>query len=151
MVYLHGYLAERSNPWAISIGHLVKRVETFTLTGDQSNHVGEAHCSTLHFWFSYIWSPKVTRRANLPKKHPDKIHISLLEFVVALIQFCSEGGFPIWLPCRTNPSVLHRQYVHQMLGKKSVVILVLRPRPPRFACGFASAYCMWFYQRVARR
>jgi hypothetical protein len=89
MVYLHGYLAEQSNLWAISIGHLVKRMETFTSTGDASNHGGGAHCSTLHFWFSYIWSPEVTRRANLPKEHPGKIHINSLEFVVALIQLAA--------------------------------------------------------------
>jgi hypothetical protein len=85
LVYLLDYLAERSNSFAISIGHLVKRVETFTSTVDASNLGGGAHCRDLQFWFSYIWSSEISRRANLPKKHPDKIHINLSEFVVALI------------------------------------------------------------------
>jgi hypothetical protein len=89
LVYLHTYLANRCNPWSISIGHIVKRNPTFTTTGDASNLGGGAHCRDLRFWFSYIWSPEICRRANLPKKHPDKIHINCLEFAVALIQLAA--------------------------------------------------------------
>jgi hypothetical protein len=87
--YLHTYLADRCNPWAISIGHIVKRNATFITTGNASNLGGGAYCGELWFWFSYIWSPEIRCRANLPKKHPDKIHIDCLEFAVALIQLAA--------------------------------------------------------------
>ena len=54
LVYLHTYLADRCNPWSISISHIVKRNPTFTTTGDASNLGGGAHCRDLQFWFSYI-------------------------------------------------------------------------------------------------
>jgi hypothetical protein len=55
--YLHNYLRTPTNPWAISIGHLVPCEHTFTTTGDASNLGGGAYCKDLLFWFSLIWSP----------------------------------------------------------------------------------------------
>jgi hypothetical protein len=87
--YLHAYLSVRSNPWAISIGHLVPRDPTFTTTGDASNLGGGAHSRDLAFWFSLIWSLEIRRRVNLHKKHPDTIHINCLEFAVAILQLAA--------------------------------------------------------------
>jgi hypothetical protein len=87
--YLHNYLSNRDNCWAISIGHLVARSNTLVATGDASNLGGGAHCEDLFFWFSLIWSPEIRRHVNLHKKHVDKIHINCLEFAVALIQLAA--------------------------------------------------------------
>jgi hypothetical protein len=89
LAYLHTYLRDHNNPWAISIGHLVRRDCTFTTTGDASNSGGGAHCADLNFWFSLIWSPEIRRRVSLHKKHEDAIHINCLEFAVALIQLAA--------------------------------------------------------------
>jgi hypothetical protein len=119
--YLHTYLANHKNRWAISIGHLVPRPPTFTTTGDASNQGGGAYCQDLLFWFSIIWSPEIRRRVNLHKKHADRIHINCLEFAVALLQLAAvttrlqadvpgelKGTFPHGFPdilvllCRTD-------------------------------------------------
>jgi hypothetical protein len=84
--YLHNYVRTPTNPWAISIGHLIPREHTFTTTGDASNLGGGAYCEDLLFWFSLIWSPEIRRRMSLHKKHADRIHINCLEFAVALLQ-----------------------------------------------------------------
>jgi hypothetical protein len=86
--YLHSYLLNRDNRWAISIGHLVARSNTFVATG-ASNLGGGAHCKDLFFWFSLIWSLEIRRRVNLQKKHLDRIHINCMEFSVALIQLAA--------------------------------------------------------------
>jgi hypothetical protein len=46
--------------------------------------------------------------------------------------FCLGGSLAKWLPCHTNPYMPHhRQHVHQVLGQKSIVVLVRCPGPPR--------------------
>jgi hypothetical protein len=87
--YLHTYLTNHENRWAISIGHLVPRSPTFTTKGNASNLGGGAYCQDLLFWFSIIWSPEIRRRVNLHKKHAGRIHINCLEFVVALLQLAA--------------------------------------------------------------
>jgi hypothetical protein len=87
--YLHTYLHTPTNPWAISIGHLVPREHTFTTTGDASNLGGGAYCEDLLFWFSLIWSPEIRRRLSLHKKHADRIYINCLEFAVTLLQLAA--------------------------------------------------------------
>jgi hypothetical protein len=162
MGFLHDYLADRSNPWAISIDHLVKCVETFTSTGDASNLGGEAHCQDLRFSFSYIWSPEVSRPANLPKKHPNKIPINLLEFVVALIQLAAtitrlkapvpsalEGTFPNDYPaipillCRTD-NMSTKCWAKKVSSSSSAaqgLLLALLPSLlRRTSCGFTSEW-----------
>jgi hypothetical protein len=161
MGFLHDYLADRSNPWAISIDHLVKCVETFTSTGDASNLGGEAHCQDLRFSFSYIWSPEVSRPANLPKKHPNKIPINLLEFVVALIQLAAtitrlkapvpsalEGTFPNDYPaipillCRTD-NMSTKCWAKKVSSSSSAaqgLLALLASLLRRTSCGFTSEW-----------
>jgi hypothetical protein len=57
--YLHSYLSNGDNRWAISIGHLVARTNTFVAAGNASNLRGGAHREDLFFWFSLIWSPEI--------------------------------------------------------------------------------------------
>jgi hypothetical protein len=101
-------------------------------TADEGNLQGGAHCCNLHFWFSYIWSPKAGCRANLPKKHPDKIHIDFLEFQFSCRQQSLGSRQRCLVPRRElswtdtlhpHPSVPYQQHVHQMLGKETFLIL----------------------------
>jgi hypothetical protein len=58
--------------------------------------------------------------------------------------FCLGGSLPEWLPCHTDPSVPHGQHVHQVLGKKSIAVLVRCPGPPRPASVLVAAYLVRF-------
>jgi hypothetical protein len=147
------------NPWAISIGHLVKHDATFTTTGDASNIGGGAHCCKLQFWFSYIWSPEICRPANLPKKHQDKLHINCLEFAVALIQLAATitrleeavpptlaPVFPVGYPdipillCRTD-NMSNKSWASKVSSSSSSahgLIALLASLLRQTKCGFSS-------------
>jgi hypothetical protein len=159
--YLHAYLRVRSNPWAISIGHLVPRDPIFTTTGDASNLGGGAHCRDLAFWFSVIWSPEIRRRVSLPKKHPETIHINCLEFAVALIQLAAvitrlEAAVPLELAlayphgypaipvllCKTD-NVSTKSWANKVSAasaKAHGLIALLASLLRRTDCGFASTW-----------
>jgi hypothetical protein len=160
LVYLNTYLANHGNPWAISIGHLVKHDATFTTTGDASNIGGGAHCCKLQFWFSYIWSPEIRRPANLPKKHPDKLHTNCLEFAVALIQLVATitrleeavpptlapvfpAGYPDTIPillCRTD-NMSNKSWASKVSSSSSSahgLIALLASLLQQTKCGFSS-------------
>jgi hypothetical protein len=85
--YLHTYLANHKNRWAISICHLVPRSPPSQQRATPATK--GAYCQDLLFWFSIIWSPEIQLRYNLHKKHADRIHINLLEFTVALLQLAA--------------------------------------------------------------
>lgn len=44
LLYLHTYLTVPKDPWAISIGHLIKRLKSFLATRYTSNLGSGAHC-----------------------------------------------------------------------------------------------------------
>jgi hypothetical protein len=161
--YLHNYLSNRDNCWAISIGHLVARSNTLVATGDASNLGGGAHCEDLFFWFSLIWSPEIRRHVNLHKKHVDKIHINCLEFAVALIQLAAvitrleadvppmllqayPSGYPdipVFL-CRTD-NVSTKSWANKVLSSASpnaygLIALRLASMLQRTQCGFHSEW-----------
>lgn len=50
---------------------------------------GGGWCRFFQFWFEIDWSPALKQRINLPKGHPDKVHINCLEFVVVILQFAA--------------------------------------------------------------
>jgi hypothetical protein len=87
--YLHDYLADFSNPWKISIGHIIPRDPAATSFGDASFTGAGAICRKLGFWFCVQWNSEIQRRVRLPPKHKDAIHINHLEFVTSMLQFAA--------------------------------------------------------------
>lgn len=84
--YIFTYLSDDNNPWQISIGHLVDRSPTWVSHGDASFDGGGAASEALVYWFDAIWSPELVRRLYLSSKHPDYLHINILEFLVEVVQ-----------------------------------------------------------------
>ena len=109
------HLSNRNNDWGQQIAHIVPRDPTFTSLGDASNVAGGGYSDDLRWWFQVNWSPAVLKLINLGLKHPNRIHINSLEFVVVILQYAAvltrmreldtpaareafrSGGFP-WLP-----------------------------------------------------
>jgi hypothetical protein len=110
---------------------------------------------------SYIWSPEIRLRANLPKKHPDKIHINCLEFAVALIQLAATitrlgeavpaaltSVFPAGYPnipmllCRTD-NMSTKSWAAKVSSTSSSahgLIVLLASLLRRTTCGFTSEW-----------
>jgi hypothetical protein len=102
---LHDYLEDRSNKWAISIGALIKRDPQFGFTGDASQKAGGAYSHELRLWWDAIWPERYYARCKLPSKHPDFLHINLLEFVVVIT---SVAAATTWLEDDSSSSICHR-------------------------------------------
>jgi hypothetical protein len=83
------HLSDRSNDWGQQIGHIIKRDPTFVSLGDASEDAGSGYCDVLRFWFQVDWSPAVRKLLRLPKNHPKKLPISLVEFTVIILQFAA--------------------------------------------------------------
>ena len=86
---LHDYLADPSQPWSISIGHLITRSPTSISIGDASQVAGGAYCEPLCFWFDIMWSAYVRDALHLHHKHPRHLHINCLEFVIVILQLAA--------------------------------------------------------------
>jgi hypothetical protein len=71
-------------------GCIVPRVPHAECYGDASTSGGGGGwCRFFRFWFEIDWSPELKGRINLPKGHPNKVHINCLEFVVVILQFAA--------------------------------------------------------------
>jgi hypothetical protein len=86
---LHNYLADASQPWSISIGHLIPCSLTSISLGDASQVAGGAYCEPLCFWFDIMWSAYVRDALHLHHKHPRHLHINCLEFVIIILQLAA--------------------------------------------------------------
>ena len=53
---LYNYLADASQPWSISIGHLITHSPTSISLGDASQVADGAYCKLLCFWFDIMWT-----------------------------------------------------------------------------------------------
>ena len=84
--FLHTYLSDNSNPWEISIGHIIPRVPTWTTAGDASTLGGGALSFQLEFVFDVIWSSNITKGLRLRPKAAGYVHINQLEMVVIIFQ-----------------------------------------------------------------
>jgi hypothetical protein len=82
-------LADKSQPWSISIGHILSRDSTSTSLGDTSPVAGDAYCEPLSFWFDIMWSDYVRDALHLHHKHPRHGQINCLEFVVVVPQLAA--------------------------------------------------------------
>ena len=83
------WLHDPTVKWEKPIAHWVDRDPTFVSAGDASQRAGGALCDELKFWFDVQWSPRVQRGCSLDAKHPEFIHINVLEFIVALLQLAA--------------------------------------------------------------
>ena len=81
---LHDQLADQSNPWSTSIGHIIPRDAQFTSLGDACGAGGGAYCHNLRFWFDILWSDETKRQFDA-----GKIHINILEFIVVILQLAA--------------------------------------------------------------
>jgi hypothetical protein len=117
--YLHSYLSDFSNPWSKSIGHIIPRDPAAVSFGDASFSGSGAVCPQLHFWICVQWSPEVQRRTQLPKNHPESVHINNLEFVAAMLQLAA-AVVRFGTPC---PSQLASAFPN---GYPSIPILKIR-------------------------
>ena len=86
---LYQYLADKSQPWSIAIGHTLSRDPTSISLGDTSQVAGGAYCEPLSFWFDIRWSDYVRDALHLHHKHPRHVHINCLEFVVVVPQLAA--------------------------------------------------------------
>jgi hypothetical protein len=102
---LYTYLEDRTNEWAISIGHLIDRDPQFGFTGDASQKAGGAYSHELQMWWDAIWPQRYFLGCKLPPKHKSFLHINLLEFVVVII---SVAAATTWLEDASTSIVSHR-------------------------------------------
>jgi hypothetical protein len=86
LLFLHAYLADDSNPWEISIGHIIPRVPQWITAGDASTKGGGALSFQLEFVFDVIWSADITKGLRLNPKARGYVHINQLEMVVIIFQ-----------------------------------------------------------------
>ena len=86
---LHDYLAVRTNPWAISIGHFIKRQPIGCSFGDALTDSGLGFYSHTHQFYSFMfWSDEL--RHHIQLKNPTKaVHINQLEMVAYLLQLAA--------------------------------------------------------------
>jgi hypothetical protein len=89
LALIHGWLCDPTVLWEKSIAHWIPRDPTFVSVGDASQVAGGALSEELRFWFDVQWTDRVQRGCKLPPKHPDFIHINVLEFVVVLLQLAA--------------------------------------------------------------
>lgn len=89
LYYIQRRLRDPSYEWGISIGYMIPREYFSYGIGDASHDACGGFNEALHYWFSLAWGPEVRRRIKLPKQHPQKIHINMLEFLVILIQIAA--------------------------------------------------------------
>lgn len=87
--YLRMYLADFSQPWSQTIGHIIPRDHHLDGTGDASPLGGGAFLTKLRIWFDVYWSLKI--RTGLVRKsgQPNYVHINCLEFIVVILQLAS--------------------------------------------------------------
>jgi hypothetical protein len=84
--FLHEYLSDTSNPWEISIGHIIPRVPQWVTAGDASTLGGGALSFQLEFVFDVVWSNAITKGLRLRPQAQGYIHINQLEMVVIIYQ-----------------------------------------------------------------
>ena len=108
--YLSDYLAQPTNQWSISIGHLIPRDPTFASEGDASHLAGGALSPSLWFWFAVNWSADIRRRVKLNSRNPDYIHINCLEFLVVVLQLAAAITRLEDQPWASLPPALHAQF-----------------------------------------
>ena len=81
---LYQYLADKSQQWSISIGHILSCDPTSISLGDTSPVAGGAYCEPLSFWFDIMWSDYVRDARHLHHKHSRQGQINCLELVVVM-------------------------------------------------------------------
>ena len=119
---LHDQLADQSNPWSTSIGHIIPRDAQFTSLGNARGAGGGAYCHDLRFWFNILWSDETKRQFDA-----EKIHINILEFIVVIIQLAA---------AITRAEEDATQFAIQPLSK--VLIRTDNPPPPLAKLGAQS-------------
>jgi hypothetical protein len=83
---IYGYLS-KGLPWEQPIGHVVERDPAFDLTTDSSEEAVGVCVPTIKVICIIPLSDGLWKRATLPEKHPDKLHINALEFVGVIVAF----------------------------------------------------------------
>jgi hypothetical protein len=86
LLFLHTYLSDDSNPWEISIGHIIPCVPQWITAGNASTKGGGALSFQLEFVFDVVWSADITKGLRLNPKARGYVHINQLEMVVIIFQ-----------------------------------------------------------------
>jgi hypothetical protein len=74
-------------PWEQLIGHVVEQDPAFDLTRDSSEEAIGVCIPTIEVICIIHLLDGLWKRATLPQKHPDKLHINALEFVGVIVAF----------------------------------------------------------------
>ena len=87
LAYLFAYLSIPTNPWEISIGHIIKRDPHGTTAGDAS-HVGVGAINDeMQFFIDGRYSTHLRARIKETDRHHDgRVHINAMEFVIIILQ-----------------------------------------------------------------
>ena len=78
-------LQSTTQPWEISIGHIVPRDSQFLGNGDASTYGTAAYSPELKCFFIYRWGPDISARLSLPPSHKNFTHINYLEYLTSIL------------------------------------------------------------------
>jgi hypothetical protein len=98
-------MEDRTNPWSISIGHLIDPDPQFGFTGEASQKAGGAYSHELCLWWDAVWPEHYFQHCKLPSNHPQFLYINILEFVVVIL---SVAAATMWLKDGSKSLVFHR-------------------------------------------
>ena len=109
---LQDWLRDPAVKWERSIAHWIIRDATFVSAGDASQVAGGGLSTELQYWFDVHWSERVKQGCRRDPKHPEYIHINVLEFIVVVIQVAAaitalENGYAQSVTKSQLPDIPH--------------------------------------------